>query len=110
MTIFALLTAKTNTWEFAQKTGCKGSGKSNALEMNKFKSQPEYTIWYTPGSYVFPNMPYADIKFPKDVKDGTIDGVVFAVRGKDMGVKKPRGFSSAFFEYQVYFTPAAMKP
>jgi hypothetical protein len=95
---------QTNTWEFEQKTGCDGSSESEAQDMVEFKSQTEFNVWYTPEGYTFPKMPYADTMPVKQVKDGTtVDGELasFTVTGKDVGVKKPKGFSTGFFEYQV---------
>ena len=49
-------------------------------------------------------MPYADTAYPRQVRSGDVSGgnaTILTVEGKDVGIKKPKGFTSDFFEYQV---------
>jgi len=82
-------------------TACADS--EDRFRQKVWKGETEYKEWFTPNTYTYPNMPWAD---PSVVKLGLTNPSagttsVTPVAGYNMVIRKPRGVTSGFLDYQL---------
>merc|ERR1712000_474094 len=71
--------------------------------MKVFMGSTEYKEWFTPNTYVYPNMPWAD---PTVIKTGLTNPsagntTISPITGYNFVLRKPRGITSGFLDYQL---------
>mmetsp|Transcript_14867 Transcript_14867/g.22359 ORF Transcript_14867/g.22359 Transcript_14867/m.22359 type:complete len:848 (+) Transcript_14867:86-2629(+) len=81
-------------------TGCaKGKQKFQQI---MWKGETSYKDWFTPDTYTYPNMPWADPTIVKSGLSGTGGTMTyFNISGYQAAIRSGRGITSSFLDYQL---------
>lgn len=82
-------------------TAC--ADETRRFNVHMWQGRSSWNSWFTPENYVYPNMPWADHSIVSGAEDGSVDGnySVFDVHGTMAGIRKGRGITTDFLEYDL---------
>lgn len=82
-------------------TACADESLRYRQEM--WHGRDEWNSWFTPDSYVYPNMNWADFSVVSGALTGTLPGqyTEYDIEGTQMAIRKGKGITTGFLEYDI---------
>jgi hypothetical protein len=82
-------------------SGCAPGRKK--FQQISWKGEDHYDEWFTPSTYSYPKMPWADPTVMRKGKDRAIAGTmsIFNISGFQVSVRQGRGITSNFLDYDL---------
>ena len=77
--------------------------ESIRFQQEMWHGMDEWNSWFTPDSYVYPNMNWADPSMVTGAAAGTVAGSYYEydIEGTQMALRKGRGITTGFLEYDL---------
>lgn len=83
-------------------TACAADESKQFLQ-EMWHGRSQWNSWFTPDTYVYPNMNWADYSIVSGAAAGTISGefTVYDIDGTQMALREGRGITTPMFEYDL---------